>query len=49
MGFFLTKSRGALSNYNHGGHMISDVCSGRPVEGAWFELSLDDVERFVNE
>lgn len=50
LGFGLRKSRVHSSNAdNLGGYMIIDISKNSIVRGSKWELSLEDVESFINE
>lgn len=50
LGYSLRKSRVKNPNLNdHGGYMIIQSNSNSVIAGSKFDLSLEDVKRFVNE
>ena len=48
-GYALKKSRGGYSIDNQGGYMILDSATNYIVAGANFNLSLENVEKFLSE
>ena len=50
MGLALRKSRaGSWSYDDQQGYMIADISTNAVVQGGRFELSLEDVEEFINQ
>ena len=45
----LHKSRGRISLDNFGGYMICDIHDNAVIDGSRFDLSLNDVEDFLDE